>query len=45
LRASEPTPHFAVLKDIIFQQKLKPKYAKNGYYFLKICKNRQELQK
>jgi len=26
----EPTPYFAVLKD--FQQKLKPKYAKNDYF-------------
>jgi len=34
----EPTSHFAVLKDFVFQQKLIPKYAKNGYYFWKFVK-------
>jgi len=38
----KPT-HFAVLKDFVFQQKLKPKYAKK--FFEKSCKNRQEPQK
>jgi len=37
---SEPT-HFAILKDYVFQQKLKPKYAKNALlFFEKSCKNR-----
>jgi len=41
---SEPT-HFAVLKDFVFQQKLKPEYAKNALlFFEKNCKNRQVPQ-